>query len=159
MKKSGYFSLGTVDDLFFKMERDLRRLEASPLDVDMAFNFFITAEHLLDWKYPGDGNKTRRAEERNKSVLLQIVWDLASGAKHFETRKNHKSVARTDQVERSYWPRGFWKPGYWKPGFWGSVEVLVIALEGDAAKEFGSSIDVVPLARCVLQYWKDHRKP
>src|SRR3972149_2897651 len=151
MRKRGFFSMVTVRDLFLKLERDLRKLEASPLDVDMAFNFFITAEHILDWKYPID--PTRQHAERDNSVLLQIVSHLANGAKHFEVQdKRHTSVDRTDKIS---YGGTYYGDSYYGDGYYGSIEALGVALDGEAASQFGAWIEVVPLARLVLQYWKE----
>ena len=42
----GFFALGTPADLLKKLRHDFSYA---------AFDFFVTAEHLLDWKYPDDG--------------------------------------------------------------------------------------------------------
>ena len=45
----GFFNLQTQFDLRDKLHRELDKLRAAPLDVDAAFNFFVTAEHLPEW--------------------------------------------------------------------------------------------------------------
>ncbi|MEJ7605694.1 MAG: hypothetical protein WKF37_05380 [Bryobacteraceae bacterium] len=84
-KRKGAFSLQCPEDLLKKLEHDLGRLHANPLDQYAAFDFVVTAEHMLDWVYPDhpQSNWKRRAEERNNSKLLQITSHIASGAKHF----------------------------------------------------------------------------
>ncbi len=152
MIRRRFFSFAGPRDLFMKLERDLDRLEASSLDADMVFNFFITAEHLLDWKYPGD--RAKQKEEREGSVLLQIVSHLASGAKHFEVQdKRHTSVVRTESISDD---GAYYGDSYYGDGYYGSSEALGVALDGKAAAQLGSWIKVVPLARIVLQYWKEH---
>ena len=42
----GFFDLKTPEDLLKKLEREYERLQQHPHDVDMAFNFFVTAEHI-----------------------------------------------------------------------------------------------------------------
>jgi hypothetical protein len=43
-----FFLMRTANDLLQKLERDFKKLKQHPLDVDLAFNFFVTAEHILD---------------------------------------------------------------------------------------------------------------
>jgi hypothetical protein len=67
-----FFALVGPLDLFRKMEADLAALIESPSDSRLAFNFFVTAEHLPDW-----------LDERvlvRKHALLRVVSHLASGA-------------------------------------------------------------------------------
>ncbi len=63
----GLFSLKTPADLREKLRRDLAKLLDAPLDADAAFNFFITAEHMLDWVYPN-------------RVRLGPIFDCLTGA-------------------------------------------------------------------------------
>jgi len=39
----------TAQLLFEKLTRDLARLETWPNDADIAFNFFLAADAILDW--------------------------------------------------------------------------------------------------------------
>ena len=68
------FQLTTAADLRAKLGRDLDRLKNEPMNADAAFNFFVTAEHLLDWVYPKNINKARRTKE-----LYPIAGMLAFG--------------------------------------------------------------------------------
>src|ERR1700674_5392518 len=92
----GLFELRTVDDLLKKLESDYGRLCDSGVDTYRAytaFDFFVTAEHMLDWQYPGGTNKGRRAQEKKSEVLLQICSHVANGFKHFKVEDGrHKSV-------------------------------------------------------------------
>jgi hypothetical protein len=45
----GFFTLQTAHDLFAKLQREFDRLSARPTDIDVAWNFFVTADHLVDW--------------------------------------------------------------------------------------------------------------
>jgi len=149
----GWIELRTVGDLLKKLERDLKRLERHPQDADQAFNFFVTAEHLLDWQHPGKANRRKRCEAREKDVLLGITSHLANGAKHFKVEaKQHKSVKAVKHsgglFPSGYWPRGYFAPGYWGDGFY-------VELDGDAAKKLGPRIAVVDLARKVLHNWRN----
>jgi len=154
VKTRRFFTFASLSDLFHKLERDLSKLETNPLDVDLAFNFFITAEHLLDWKYPRE--RAKRTAERKSSTVLQIVSHLASGAKHFEVPDpRHKSIDRTEKISHSR----VWGEGYWGDGYWGGHEALAAALDGDAKAKFGQWIEVIPLARPVVEYWRRNLKP
>ncbi len=149
----GFFLLRTANDLLQKLERDFKKLKQHPLDVDLAFNFFVTAEHILDWKYPGRANKSNREKLRNAEVRLQVTSHLASGAKHFDVEaKHHTSVKDTGRV--GYWPEGYWPRGYWLEGYW--PESLIVYLDGNAASLLSSQISVLDLASDVLQFWRSH---
>ena len=56
----GVFGLKTPADLLQKMARELARLRDDPDNVDHAFNFFVTAEHMLDWLFPGEEHRATR---------------------------------------------------------------------------------------------------
>ena len=151
----GFFLLRTANDLLQKLERDFKKLKQHPLDVDLAFNFFVTAEHILDWKYPGRANKSNREKLRNAEVRLQVTSHLASGAKHFDVEaKHHTSVKDTGRV--GYWPEGYWPRGYWLEGYW--PESLIVYLDGNAASLLSSQISVLDLASSVLQFWQLYLK-
>jgi hypothetical protein len=94
MPFKGFFELLTPQDLFAKLERDLIRVQSNPLDVDSAFDVFVTAYHLLDWLYPGYTNKHRRAKIENDAMLLQVASHLANGSKHFEATAPSTSLLR-----------------------------------------------------------------
>ena len=50
----GFGSLQTPLDLLSKLEHDLERMRVSPEDTYAAFDYFVTAEHVIDWAYPDD---------------------------------------------------------------------------------------------------------
>lgn len=153
----GLFQLKTASDWRAKLRRDLDRLKTNPLDPDAAFNFFVTAEHMLDWVFPGKSNETKRTAERDGSVLLQVCSHIANGGKHFETEaKRHKSVSSTGR-RRGGWFGSNWFASNWFASNWfGPTPRLVVALQGDAAKGLGASMEVVDLANQVMAYWDAH---
>src|SRR5262245_38256943 len=105
---TGLFDLKTPRDLLEKLRRDFRRIAESPTDQCAAFDFFVTAEHMVDWLYPGDGNCTKREQERGRNVLLQVCSHIASGSKHFQaTAKHHTSVKDATVEQRGAWPGTF----------------------------------------------------
>jgi len=113
---AGIFDLTRSSDLLQKLGRELGRLQAAPDDVDHAFNFFVTAEHLLDWLHPGDRGKYQRKHTRDAGPMLQVVSHIANGAKHFDRlKKHHQSVASTTH-QGSYFADGYFARGYFAKG-------------------------------------------
>jgi hypothetical protein len=148
----GIFDLKTPADLLAKLGRELLRLREHPDDVDHAFNFFTTAEHILDWLHPGNSGKNRRETLRNSEVLLALVSHVANGAKHFDKlRQCHNSVSNTELKEGA-WAKSARAEGAWAKGSWAEAE-LRITLSGNAATEFGGSITALDLAEKVFAYW------
>jgi hypothetical protein len=149
MPPNGVFSITSAAELREKLRHDLNALKADPFDPYLGFNFFVTAEHLLDWQYPGDTNNGARTAARRSSVLLQIASHIANGAKHFVVeRSHHKSVAKTSN-QLGAWGNAFgdaWGASFGRVG-------LIIELEAQAAGVFGQSVKAVDLAEKLLTYW------
>jgi hypothetical protein len=149
----GVFGLTSAADLLKKLEREYTGFVADPSNADAAYNFFVTAWHLLEWKYPdpnpGVANSTRKAT-RDAEPLLQVCEHLARGAAHFENRRaTQEPVAATATA-------GVWAPGTWAPGTWSSGaagEWLEITLTGQAHK-YGDTIAAHKLAEHVMDYWR-----
>src|SRR5438105_3089567 len=92
----GLFELQTPADLVKKLQHDLERMANSPQDQYAAFDFFVTAEHILDWIHPD--NKAARESLRSSSPLLRITSHLANGGKHFQAKAaHHQSVTGTEK--------------------------------------------------------------
>lgn len=152
----GFFTLRTVADLHAKLRRDLERLRAAPLDVDMAFNFFVTGWSLLEWVYPGRGDPGgKRAIARNASKTLQICEYLATGAKHFLAEdKRHQSIAGTavagggGMFPVSMFPATFFPRTMFGPPL---RQVVTLAPEVDGTP--GRVMGVLELAADVMRYW------
>lgn len=144
----GVFGLNSHGDLFKKLEWEFDRLVADPSNAYVAYNFFVTAWHLLEWRYPDPNGKNARDNIRDKTPELQICEHLAVGAKHFEpTSAKHQSVLGSKQAD-------IWG-GAWG-GSWGKAwkNWLVVTLRGDAQKKYGDTIRVDALARHVMDYWR-----
>jgi len=140
----GYFELKTPADLLQKLAYDLARIQAAPLDTYACFDFFITAEHMLDWLYPDDVIALQN--KRLSETLLKVCSHLANGAKHFHARnRQHTSVTDTEKHD-----------GPFDDSFDGSFDTcgLVVHLDGDAAKKYGPEIDAEELAELVFAYWQ-----
>jgi hypothetical protein len=144
---AGIFDLKSPADLLAKLGRELERLRAAPNDADHAFNFFITAEHMLDWLHPGKAGRARRESERKKQPLLQLVSHLANGAKHFDRlSEHHQSAATTGRFVRP--PINPTMQRIFPPE-------LTIVAGGPAGKALGGSrITALALAESVYEYWK-----
>ena len=136
-----FFELTTPAQLFHKMESDLAALVASSSDSRLAFNFFVTAEHLPDW--------LNQRDMVRKHALLRVVSHLANGAKHFTLDpKRHRSVDGTS-IER-YAEEDYAEPGYFE-------EPLLIHLSPDEAVELGRPVFEVPvLGALVLAFWRPY---
>lgn len=133
--------LQTPRDLVGKLRRDLQRLRRNPRDADAAFDYFVTADSLVDWLWPGATGKQQREAARS-SDPMKTVYHLASGAKHFRAEhKGHTSVS--DVTER----RGVFQAGAFDPGAF-DVGGLVIDLSN------GTESDVYKFAKEV-QAWAE----
>lgn len=143
----GFAELRTSQDLVRKLEYDLERIQKSPQDQYAAFDFFVTAEHIVDWIYPND--KKMRREVRSSSSLLRITSHVANGAKHFEA-KAHKHQSVTDVEKSRYVEAGYAEDGYFE-------DPLVVHLTSDEQQLLGQSvIEITSLAQQVYEYWKMH---
>ncbi len=147
----GLFDLLSGDDLYAKLEHDYQRVLDNPADVFTAFDFLITAWHLLEWKYPGDTAKKQRDDLRKRYPILALCEHLAVSGKHFEpTSKKHNSVDTT--YRDSVWKRGVWAPGVWQPGVW--RDDLIVELTGDAQITFGDKLTIKEIADLVMNFWR-----
>jgi len=136
-----FFELKTPADLYEKLKRDLTALEESGQNTDIAFNFFVTAEHLPDWL-------NQRPLIKNNAIL-RIVSHIANGAKHFHLKdKRHKSVVSNEKhrvfEEGVYEANVFYEP-------------LLIKLSDAESRELNIiEIDAVELGQKVLEFWKHY---
>jgi hypothetical protein len=148
MAQTGLFELSTPRDLLAKLRHDMTRLETDPLDQYAVFDFFITAHHMTDWMKKSPRSKERRQYERRGVVLRKVCSHIANGSKHFEAdASRHDSVSSTRLHE-----------GPFSQAFSDAFDIsrLEVHLEGDAAKELGSVVTVLRLARRVLAFWEAH---
>lgn len=151
----GIFELKNASELLEKLKRDFVKLEDSPLDSDAAYNFFVTAGHMLDWLYPdsGDaGNRKKRKDIYEGEPLLQVCAHIANGAKHFEPTRD---TAVSDTKKEGDWGAPFNDPT-WFNSKWGFQGRFIIYLDGAAKERFGETISVLKLAQSVMEYWEQH---
>jgi hypothetical protein len=142
----GFGELKTPRDLVKKLEHDFERIRSTPQDQYAAFDFFVTAEHIVDWIYPTDKKKR---EEQRALPLLGLISHIANGAKHFEaTAKHHDFV--TDVEKSRYVEADYVEEDYFD-------DPLLIHLSSKHQEYFGTScIEVITFAAKVLQYWREH---
>ena len=130
-------------------------MRAAPHDADHAFNFFVTAEALVDWLHPGD--RAQQKVLRASEPLLQAISHLASSAKHFDQlSRHHQSVGQTNLAGAPppllmYSLSNF--PDHPIRGLH-----LRVSLAGAAAAAFGQSVDAIELAERVLVFWSSPGK-
>lgn len=151
----GFGELNTPRDLLCKLEYDLKRMKESPQDQYAAFDFFVTAEHIVDWihsdsKSPND-NKNSRNDLRSNEAVLRITSHIANGGKHFRALAGHHTSVKEVKKER------YFKSGYIEEGY--TQDPLMVHLDPEEAKAIGapegaSEIDATRLAHIVLEYWR-----
>lgn len=161
------FELETSVDLFKKLESDLAKMEAENDNSWVAFDFFVTARHLPDWRR-GEGV----IHQVKKSALLRIVCHIADGLKHFNLDSGrHKSVlgtAKSKYVENCADGKPYFEEGYFQ-------DLLTIQLAPSEAKELkresidlelgscpinkNNEMDALTLGRLVVAYWRKHLIP
>jgi hypothetical protein len=137
---TGYHKLRTPEDLLDKLSRELSRLKREPHEVDHAFNFFVTADSLLDQVLPGKKHKKERKRDRQNNDLLAFCHQVATGARHFESSRSVKSAASKRTVRRTALLIN------------GHATYLLVG--DDDGKKLGETVTTLDLARQVLDYWK-----
>lgn len=148
----GFFQLVQPTDLLAKLEHDHLRLHKSPGHPYPAFDFFVTAEHILDWLYPGYANEPKRRLERQDNPLLQVVSHIANGAKHMTPEGRHHTSVQATTVTVSPYGAGVYGQGPFGKGY------LVVTIDPALSASLGfKMITTGGLADDVLTFWK--RRP
>src|SRR3990170_7760337 len=98
---NGFFNVRDPQALFEKMRYDYGRMIAEPLNVFPAWDFFVTANHLIDWIWPSAGS-TQHRKERRWEAIPRICEHLANGAKHFIVNREHRAVAEIERVQGAF---------------------------------------------------------
>jgi len=144
----GFGRLQSAEDLLAKLRHDFARLEHDPTDQYAAFDFFVGAEHMIDWILPGRANRQSRETLRESNILLEVTSHIASGSKHFVAESSHHhSVSHVDAPPAAFDWNVFDGDAF-------QTGELVVTLEGAAAAKLGDRIRVRPLALMVLQFWE-----
>lgn len=147
---AGLFDLVTADDLCSKLDHDYRRVKADPADVFAAFDFVVTAWHLLEWKYPGNKGKIQRNALSEQYPVLALCEHLCVSGKHYEPT-DPKLQSVLGSFRNSAWKRGAWTPGVWAKDAW--QDGLVVELSGAAKAAYGDRITMDQLADLVVEFW------
>jgi hypothetical protein len=159
MPPEGFFEMTTYVYLFQKLEREYERWKADPLNVDHAWNFFVTAEHLPDWMGrthtgpPLLGGESIKKFKTDRP-LLRICSHLANGGKHLIPHpKQHSSVDRT-VCELT----GYIEDGYIEDGYFAEEPMLRVYLTPDELAALGrdtADVDALWLADRIMELWRD----
>lgn len=129
----------TPEDLFSKLKWELEKFREDPANPWLAFNFFVTAEHLPDW--------IKEKSLRKNEAILRVCSHLANGGKHFEVNR-HSSVSSTAKD-------GVYEDGLFEKEVY--EEWLKISLEPKEANALGyNEINAVPLAENIVKWWEDY---
>jgi len=140
----GFIELRNVSDYWRKLNFDYAKLKENDNDIYLAFNFFVTAYHLIDWIFEGKHSKER--SELNGKSLIKICNHIVTGIKHFEPDpKRHNSVVEMEK-ER-YVEEGFVEEGFFE-------DPIIIYLNEKLKLEYGESIKVMDLAQRIMEFWK-----
>jgi len=158
---AGFFDLASPADVLAKLRHDFSRVLDNPLDTYAAFDFFVTAEHLLDWVFPGAANRVERTRMRESSALLRVTSHLASGAKHFRVEASHHRSVGHERTHDGGFAAGDFDPRDF------DTSSLVVGLQSEDASElgiegalqddpsgYGMEIRVCELAQRVLDHWE-----
>ncbi len=148
----GLFNLRSAEDLYEKLKADYDRVIDDPLNSHAAFDFVVTAWHMLEWRCPGEDDGARN-ELCERHPILRACHHLAIGAKHFKpTNQKLDSVRETHQTGPFGLPWGSWAPGVWARDAWATY--LVVQLDGKARTEFGDQIRIEKLANLTMDAWR-----
>jgi hypothetical protein len=148
---AGLFDLISADDLCAKLDHDCRRVKANSADVFAAFDFTMTAWHLLEWRHQGSSNRAARDALCAQYPVLGLCEHLCVSGKHYApTNPKHQSVLGT--FRSSAWARGFWASGFWGKNVW--KDGLVIELSGAARSALGDRLTMEQFADLVMAFWR-----
>ena len=143
----GFVELRTPSDLLAKLQHDIGRMETDPGNEYAAFDFFVTAEHIVDWLHPD--NRQARKTLRESDPLLQIASHIANGAKHFEAKFSHHDSVRSLRKEH-YLDSACETPGI-------EEETIIVKLsEHEVAKLGCVQFEAVTLAYRLIEFWRIH---
>ncbi|MEO8077062.1 MAG: hypothetical protein ABI818_12075 [Acidobacteriota bacterium] len=144
----GFGSLKTPQDQLAKVQRTLARLQGRPTDSDIASDFFINANNLVDWVYPGKPKPAAR-KTLEQEPLLELVSHIANRSKHWVV---------THSVHRSFKDAETRPPVYdadvFDPAVYQTEPELVVLLKEPTAG-YRDEIRVLDLAADVVAWWEN----
>ena len=141
--KKGFDKLETVEDYWSKLCWEYDTLKKEPYNTFKAFNFVITAFHLLEWISPKlRGIENKEWPQIKKNIKhLKVCEELATGAKHFLVDKvRHKSVKTLKSS--GYFEAGFFEADYFE-------ERIIITLSDS------TDLTILELAKSLMLDWKN----
>lgn len=145
-QNKGFGKIETVQHYWSKLNWEYENLKSDPDNTYHAFNFAITAYHLLEWVAPkpiGSQNPDWTIIKNNVGYL-KVCEQLANGAKHFEIdKKRHSSV---DSLESD----GYVEDGYVEDGYF--EEPIVITLADQ------SKVKILDFAQSLMIDWEKELK-
>jgi hypothetical protein len=139
----GFFTLRTPSDLLDKLEADFNRLQSADAVSKeaqyAAYDFFVTANHIVDWLSMFSGDRKAQLRTYKDGTL---VSHIANGVKHFRVDVNrHRVVSDTEVHKGSFQANAFQNDAF-------DVPRLLIELED------GTSIGVLDVGARVLEHWR-----
>lgn len=156
---NSFCSMREPRDLFAKLRHDLERMREDPLSSFPVYDFFVTANHMVDWVWPSLTQAQMR-RQRASDAYLRISEHLGNAAKHFLLSREHYAVADIEVLERV--PKDIVEQSFAlmaEPAL-GAVWLIepdgfYVQLDDAAARELGvNRIHVVTLAAQTLDYWQ-----
>lgn len=120
-------------------------MRESPGDPFPAFDFFVAAEHIVDWRWPDDPVKRKAIRSKDPA---RTVSHLASGAKHFEaTDPRHESVRQVESdPDFGTAVLGRARLGEMRLGSTGRPALMITVADG-------RRVEATAFAEIVLAYW------
>lgn len=147
MGRISYWTSST--HLVGKLERDLEEMKKNPMSMDPVFNFFVTAEALVDWVAPGREAGMQRHDFRKRDVMLQICCHVASRLKHRREEDCRHRYVTDIYVDGCVFNEVF-------ADVFGNVfgGKMTIGLDAEAKAQLGDSVPATELAEKILEFWK-----
>jgi hypothetical protein len=141
-------------DLLRKLEYDLARMTSASSDHYAAFDFFVTADSLVDWNWPeqpddqalDSQNREVRRKVRKLEIMPRIAAHIANGGKHFVVTR-HNSITGVEKA-RIYAEGVLEERVFYEP--------VLVHLTSEEAGALGcaTSVEAEFLASKLLEYWR-----
>lgn len=129
-----------------KLKHDRQRIRENNHDAYAAFDFFVTAYHILDWLHPDPSGACVRRALRDSEPLLQLADHIANGAEHFVlTNKRHQSVTSLEDKSGAFSAEAFSS----------AFSANAFAFDGLHVKLTSGDLAAVPhVADASVRYWE-----
>lgn len=137
----GFFDLKTAEDLREKARHDLNLMREVPRDPYRAFNFFVTARHVPEWKW----DKAKARQYFRSTPVMLICRHIADGAKHFSLDAHHTQVEELTSHDGAFFRGGFSSLSFATPNLY-----IELNPADAAAAQLPKNVDAVTLADVIL---------